>query len=231
MKPSLLYTQVIHNIFINGYYNNSNMEPTKKSQNAIGAGFAALGVVVAAAIGVFASTFNPPAQPTTPDTASVSNTTTPPPVSNPVVTSPSPSPAAFGSIFPASGVTTAATFQTTTPPQKTVVVPTPTPTPVAASIYTDGTYSATGSYNSPGGQDQIAVTVTLSNDVVTDVSVVPKAGDRTSARYQAMFVSGYKQYVVGKDITSVHLDRVSGSSLTGIGFNAAIARIEAQAKA
>jgi hypothetical protein len=46
-----------------------------------------------------------------------------------------------------------------------------------------------------------------------------------------MFVSGYKQYVVGKNIASIHLDRVSGSSLTGAGFNAALARIEIEAKA
>jgi len=184
------------------------MEPIKKQSN-IGAGLAAIGVVLAGTIGVFASTFNPPA---TQPVATVI------PIETPVT--PPPNPAAFGSIFPAPSTTT----------------PTPKPTPipqkkVAMSVYTNGTYSATGSYNSPGGSDQIAVTVTLRNDIVTDVSVVPEAGDRTSARYQAMFVSGYKQYVVGKDISSVHVGRVSGSSLTGIGFNAAIARIESKAKA
>ena len=107
---------------------------------------------------------------------------------------------------------------------------TKTPVPVAA-IYKDGTYSATGSYMSPGGEDQVAVTLTLANDIITSVTVTPQAGDRTSQRYQSRFVSGYKQYVVGKNIASVNLSKVSGSSLTPIGFNAALTQIKAQAKA
>jgi uncharacterized protein with FMN-binding domain len=202
------------------------MEPVKK-EHTIGAGLAAIGVVLAAAIGVFASTFNPPAQPVAPDSSSVPAATVP--TGTPVTALP-PSPAAFGSIFPApatSAISNSTPVTTTT--QKTA---TPASVPaVAASLYKDGTYSATGSYNSPGGEDQVAVTLTLNNDIVTSVTATPKTQDRTSARYQAMFLSGYKQYVVGKDITGIHLSRVSGSSLTSIGFNAAIASIEAEAKA
>jgi uncharacterized protein with FMN-binding domain len=111
--------------------------------------------------------------------------------------------------------------------------PTPPATPPVAitSTYKDGTYSADGSYNSPGGPDSISVTLTLKNDIVTDTNVVPNPGDRTSARYQNMFVSGYKQYVIGKDITSLNLGKISGSSLTPIGFDNALAKIKAQAKA
>lgn len=97
--------------------------------------------------------------------------------------------------------------------------------------YKNGTYSATGSYMSPGGEDQISVTLTLKNDTITDVSVTPAAGDRTSERYQNRFISGYKQYVIGKNIADVQLTAVSGSSLTPIGFNDALAQIKAQAKA
>ncbi len=100
-----------------------------------------------------------------------------------------------------------------------------------ASVYKDGTYSATGSYMSPGGEDQIMVTLTLTNDVITSVSVTPAAGDRTSERYQNYFISGYKQYVIGYNIASVNLTYVSGSSLTPIGFDDALSQIEAQAKA
>ncbi len=100
-----------------------------------------------------------------------------------------------------------------------------------SSVYKDGTYSATGSYMSPGGEDQLAVTLTLANDIITDVSVTPTAGDRTSQRYQDRFISGYKQYVVGKNIAEVNLTNISGSSLTPIGFDAALAKIKAQAKA
>jgi hypothetical protein len=84
---------------------------------------------------------------------------------------------------------------------------------------------------SPGGEDQIKITLTLANDIITSVSVTPAAGDRTSQRYQNAFISGYKQYVVGQNITNVNLTRVSGSSLTPIGFNNALAQIKAQAKA
>ncbi len=97
--------------------------------------------------------------------------------------------------------------------------------------YKDGTYSATGSYISPGGPDQIGVTLTLANDIVTSVSVTPEPGDGTSARYQAKFVSGYQAYVVGQNIDSIHLTKVSGSSLTPGGFDDALAQIKAEAKA
>jgi hypothetical protein len=114
------------------------------------------------------------------------------------------------------------------------VVPAVTPaiTPKkTASVYTDGTYSATGSYMSPGGEDQISVTLTLAHDIITNVSATEGAGDGTSRRYQNAFLSGYKQYVIGQNIANVNLTRVSGSSLTPIGFDDALAQIKAQAKA
>ncbi|MEO5645893.1 MAG: calcium-binding protein [Candidatus Paceibacterota bacterium] len=106
-----------------------------------------------------------------------------------------------------------------------------TGTTTNGSSYKDGTYTAVGSYNSPGGKDQISVTVQLRNDIVTSASITPMPGDPTSAKYQNMFASGYQAYVIGKNIDAVHLNAVSGSSLTGIGFNDAITKIKAQAKA
>ncbi|MDB5204354.1 MAG: hypothetical protein JWP09_382 [Candidatus Taylorbacteria bacterium] len=103
--------------------------------------------------------------------------------------------------------------------------------PGTVSMYKDGTYSATGSYRSPGGADTLGVTLTLSNDVVTDVTVAKGAGDNTSSRFQDKFISGYKALVVGKNIADIKLSKVSGSSLTPIGFNDAVAQIQAQAKA
>jgi len=108
-------------------------------------------------------------------------------------------------------------------PKKTVVTST--------SIYRNGTYSATGSYMSPGGYDQLGVTVTIVNDIITDATVTSGANDGRSQRYQDRFISGYKQYVVGKNIASVNLTNVSGASLTPIGFNDALSQIKAQAKA
>jgi uncharacterized protein with FMN-binding domain len=123
---------------------------------------------------------------------------------------------------------------TTPPPTSTPATPTTTPpvdVPRQASVYKDGTYSATGSYMSPGGYDQIAVTLTLKNDLIISVSATPEAGDNTSAKYQNKFISGYQQYVVGKNIANVNLTAVSGSSLTPKGFDDALAQIKSQAKA
>lgn len=124
------------------------------------------------------------------------------------------------------------TVQTSsTPTPVPVVTQTPPVDTTKKSVYKNGTYSATGSYNSPGGYDQLGVIVTLSNDIITNVSVTSGAGDRTSQRYQNMFISGYKTYVVGQNIASVNLGKISGSSLTPIGFNDALSQIKSQAKA
>jgi hypothetical protein len=132
------------------------------------------------------------------------------------------------------------TGTTTTPTQTPATVPPVPPvssgTPAdtvkgAAYVYKNGTYAAIGSYMSPGGPDHLDVTLTLTKDIVTSATVTAAAGDPMSARYQAMFISGFKQYVVGKNIADVHVTKVSGSSLTGKGFNDALGQIELKAKA
>jgi len=124
--------------------------------------------------------------------------------------------------------TSSATQTTTTPVAATTTTP---PTSTGTAEYKDGTYTATGSYISPGGADQVGVSVTLKNDIITSATVTPMPGDPTSAHYQSIFAANYKQYVVGMDITKLDVHKVSGSSLTSIGFNDAIAQIETQAKA
>ena len=132
---------------------------------------------------------------------------------------------------------------TTTVPVNSIPTPAPAPVgstaatpPVAtvpkqySTIYKNGTYSATGSYGSPGGTENISVTLTLTNDIITDITVTPGAYDRRSQSYQNIFISNYKQYVVGKNIASVNLGKISSSSLTPIGFNDALAQIKANAK-
>lgn len=101
-----------------------------------------------------------------------------------------------------------------------------------SSIYKDGTYSAVGKYNNPGGgEESINVSVTLSDDVVKDVTVTGNAARGDSKKYQEKFISGYKTMVVGKKISDIALTKVSGSSLTPKGFMDALAKIETQAKA
>jgi uncharacterized protein with FMN-binding domain len=120
-------------------------------------------------------------------------------------------------------------------PAATTAVTTTVANEAAASAsnsqFKDGTYSATGTYTSPGGDEKIGVTLTLQNDIVTAASVAPMPVSEDGQRFQARFAKGFKQYVVGKKITDINLTTVSGSSLTPIGFKNALTQIEAQAKA
>ncbi len=108
---------------------------------------------------------------------------------------------------------------------------TPYSTPAPSSTYKDGTYSATGNYISPGGEESIKVTVTLKNDVISDANVVSLATRPESKNFQSKFISGYKALVIGKDIATVELTKVSGSSLTPGGFNDALSKIKVEARA
>jgi uncharacterized protein with FMN-binding domain len=105
-------------------------------------------------------------------------------------------------------------------------------TPVAdvkTSKYKDGTYVAIGSYQSPAGLEQVRISLSIKNDVILNTSATNIAKSRTSIRYEAEFIAGYKTLVIGKKLDSVRLNRVSGSSLTPNGFNDAVAKIKAQA--
>ena len=96
--------------------------------------------------------------------------------------------------------------------------------------YKDGTYKATGDYVSPGGSQEITVSVTVENGIITDTSAQNGANDTESKEHQGDFIAGYKSKVVGKKLSEVSLSRVSGSSLTSQGFNDAIQQIRQDAK-
>lgn len=95
--------------------------------------------------------------------------------------------------------------------------------------YTDGTYEASGSYQSPNGTESVDVTITLEGDIITEVEVVGNGESPDSKRYQGEFIDGIAAEVVGKDIDEISVDRVGGSSLTSGGFNAAVEEIKAEA--
>lgn len=101
----------------------------------------------------------------------------------------------------------------------------------ASGAYTDGTYEAEGSYQSPGGSESIGVSITLEGDVVTAVTVTPEATSGNSAQYQGQFADGIAAEVVGQNIDDLSVDKVSGSSLTSGGFNEAVETIKAEAAA
>lgn len=101
----------------------------------------------------------------------------------------------------------------------------------AADAFTAGTFSANGQYPTPGGLQGIGVTVSIESDgTITDVEVEPKAQTGNSVQFQGKFAEGISSEVVGKSIAELSVDRVSGSSLTGVGFNRAIEDIVKEAQ-
>lgn len=102
---------------------------------------------------------------------------------------------------------------------------------VVVESFKAGDYQATGLYQSPGGNEEVAVQVALADDgTINAVEVEPKAASGTSRQYQSEFVNNYKDLVVGKNINEVELSRVAGSSLTSNGFNDALDQIKEDAK-
>lgn len=126
-------------------------------------------------------------------------------------------PSAEASAPPPAAVTTAA-------PAAPSIAPVPT-------VFKDGQYSATASYNSPGGLQSLGVTVTVTGDKVTmsTLDLMGKIG--ISITYQKLFESGYLDQVVGKDLATISLGAVAGSSLTALGFNDALSQIQTAAHA
>lgn len=101
----------------------------------------------------------------------------------------------------------------------------------ATSTYKDGTYTADESYYVPHGSEDITVTLTVANGVVTDSSIVNSESDHDSARYQEEFAAEYKSSVVGKSLANLKLSYVAGASDTTDGFNTALDQIRTQAEA
>ena len=95
--------------------------------------------------------------------------------------------------------------------------------------YTDGTYTADGSYQAPSGTESITVEVTLADDTISAITVTPHATDPTAKGHQAEFVGGIADQTVGKDIDTLNVTRVSGSSLTSGGFQQALEAIKSDA--
>ena len=97
--------------------------------------------------------------------------------------------------------------------------------------YKDGTYTAPGGYISPGGEEHISVTLTLAKNVITAMKVVTVEADPTATGYEQLFEGGIGAATVGKNINTLNIGVVAGSSLTSMGFNKALASIKADAKA
>lgn len=101
----------------------------------------------------------------------------------------------------------------------------------AATEYKDGTYTATGSYQSPGGEESVEITLTIAGDTITDATGKSNATRPQSVEYQGQFLSNFAGQIVGKNVDQVSLSKVAGSSLTSGGFNQALQTIKTDAKA
>lgn len=97
------------------------------------------------------------------------------------------------------------------------------------STLRDGRYSANASYATPGGNESIGIALLIKDGTIDDVTLKQQPTGGETAEYQSKFASGYKQLVVGKKVSAVHLSRVAGSSLTSNGFNDALEQIQQNA--
>lgn len=119
---------------------------------------------------------------------------------------------------------------TTTAPTSRDVTPSQAATKGSNGDLKDGTYMATGSYQTPGGLESIGVRVTLSDGIIRAADITKQGKTGEAQMYQGQFASSYKDEVVGKEIDEVSITRVAGSSLTSIGFKNALEDIERQAQ-
>lgn len=95
--------------------------------------------------------------------------------------------------------------------------------------YKDGSYTATGSYGTPGGVEDLKVTVTLKDGKITEASFAGTPKGPISKKLQDKFNEGFKEMVVGKPVNGLALGVVNGSSLTPKGFMDALEKIKSEA--
>lgn len=98
----------------------------------------------------------------------------------------------------------------------------------SASRYEDGTYNAMGTYG--GGPSYLDVTITLSDNAITEVTVEPQAENETSRGYQERFAAAVPDAVVGKGLDEAEVGKLAGASTCPDGFNDALAKIRDQAR-
>lgn len=119
----------------------------------------------------------------------------------------------------------------TAAPSPSAAAVSPTVAMMAKATFKDGTYTQEGTYVSPGGEEKIGVKITIKNGLVTESEVTPESERPMSLKFQKQFAEGYKEFVIGKNINEIKLDKVAGSSLSPKGFNDAVEKIKAEAKA
>lgn len=113
----------------------------------------------------------------------------------------------------------------------TATEPSPAATNADSGAYKPGQYEAEGSYQTPGGIMRVGVNITLAGDGTVEAVRVDPRGTGGSLALQARFAGGIANEIVGKKIDELNVTKVSGSSLTSGGFNAALETIKDEARA
>ncbi len=78
--------------------------------------------------------------------------------------------------------------------------------------------------------ESVTINITLENEIIKDITFSGQSDNTTSKGYQDIFSSNYKNLVVGKKVSDLYISRVSGSSLTPGGFNAALEQVKNSAR-
>jgi uncharacterized protein with FMN-binding domain len=100
--------------------------------------------------------------------------------------------------------------------------------PSSSGDYEDGTYTVQGVYG--GAPSYMTITVTLSDDIITDVTVEPMPENNDTSRgYQERFAAAVPDEVIGKSIDDLEVGILAGASGCADGFNDALAKIREQA--
>lgn len=106
----------------------------------------------------------------------------------------------------------------------------PAAEPEPTTVYKDGSYSASGNYFSPAGNDPMSVSLTIENDVVTGVTITPQSTNNVSLDYQRRVKEAAPGLIVGKNLADLgSFGKINSSSLTPNGLNKAINSIKSQA--
>jgi uncharacterized protein with FMN-binding domain len=98
------------------------------------------------------------------------------------------------------------------------------------SVYRDGRFTATGHYLTPGGNESIAVNIDIEADTVTASDIEVEATSPTARQFQEQFRNTIAGRVTARPLAGLSVSRVSGASLTSLGFNDALAKIRQEAK-
>jgi len=101
---------------------------------------------------------------------------------------------------------------------------------VIANAVADGSYSDDVSYFSPGGKNTVEIDVTVKDDVVTALNIIPVGSvDGRSSRYISGANNGLQSLVIGQKIDQLNIPhQVGGSSLTTAAFKQEIANLIAK---